>query len=318
MKKIRVISCILTFAVMVLIFFFSSQNSVESSGVSSSVTREIVGFFVGLLRLPVETENGMVDLLHNFVRKTAHFSVFAVLGFSSSLMFSVNTKKRPLTVFAWAVVFSMLYAVSDEIHQLFVSGRAGRVFDVFIDTCGAAFGAAVYRSICIVRKKFSYKFDWWITCTVIVMIAIFLFSSQTSDVSNELSKTVSKLIVDAAEVLFGNNELTAAAINGKVRKVAHFILYFTLGCVSTVMMIKKGGFSAHNSYLIATAVSAAYAACDELHQGFVDGRGPLISDVRLDTCGAVAGSFICASVYILFRKRKRSHGLKLDFKRRYL
>jgi VanZ family protein len=32
-----------------------------------------------------------------------------------------------------------------------------------------------------------------------------------------------------------------------------------------------------------------YAASDEFHQVFVSGRSPLIVDVLIDTCGALAG-----------------------------
>ena len=40
----------------------------------------------------------------------------------------------------FAAVFSCIYASSDEIHQLFVPGRAGQVRDVLIDTSGAVAG----------------------------------------------------------------------------------------------------------------------------------------------------------------------------------
>ena len=34
----------------------------------------------------------------------------------------------------------MVYASSDEIHQIFVSGRSGNIKDVIIDTCGSYLG----------------------------------------------------------------------------------------------------------------------------------------------------------------------------------
>lgn len=303
-KKIKVISCILTVAVMALIFFFSSQNSTESSEVSSGVTKELVEFFVGLLHLPDGNEAELVDMLHNFVRKTAHFSIFAALGFTSSFAFLANTSKRGRDVFLAAVIFSMLYAVSDELHQLFVGGRACRVFDVFIDTCGAAFGAGIFAALMSIKRRVDYKFDWWITCTVIVMLIIFLFSSQTSDNSNDLSRTVAEWIVGIADKVFGIEGLTVAVVNARVRKAAHFMLYFVLGGTAALMLIKKGGFRVHNAYLIAVIIAAAYAACDEFHQGFVDGRGPLVSDVRLDSFGATAGSVLCAAACRWLSNRK--------------
>ena len=39
-----------------------------------------------------------------------------------------------------AILASALYACTDELHQLFVPGRTGQIFDVFVDTLGATFG----------------------------------------------------------------------------------------------------------------------------------------------------------------------------------
>ena len=39
-----------------------------------------------------------------------------------------------------ALVFAALYASTDEFHQTFVPSRQGSVWDVLLDTSGAAFG----------------------------------------------------------------------------------------------------------------------------------------------------------------------------------
>ena len=55
----------------------------------------------------------------------------------------------------------LLYASSDEIHQLFVPGRSGEVRDVMIDFSGAALGIAlstlVFLLICRIKKKRTEK-----------------------------------------------------------------------------------------------------------------------------------------------------------------
>lgn len=55
----------------------------------------------------------------------------------------------------------LLYAASDEIHQLFVPGRSGEVRDVMIDFSGAALGIAlstlVFLLICRIKKKRTEK-----------------------------------------------------------------------------------------------------------------------------------------------------------------
>ena len=39
-----------------------------------------------------------------------------------------------------AFIIAVLYACSDEVHQLFIDGRAGQVADVLVDASGAAIG----------------------------------------------------------------------------------------------------------------------------------------------------------------------------------
>lgn len=69
------------------------------------------------------------------LRSLAHAGEFAVLG---ALL------ARALAL-PWAALgLASLYAVTDEIHQSFVEGRAGTVSDWAIDTAGAALGVAAY------------------------------------------------------------------------------------------------------------------------------------------------------------------------------
>jgi VanZ family protein len=44
----------------------------------------------------------------------------------------------------FAFIICSIFAISDELHQLLVSGRAGQVEDVIIDTVGASVGISVY------------------------------------------------------------------------------------------------------------------------------------------------------------------------------
>jgi VanZ family protein len=53
-----------------------------------------------------------------------------------------NMKKGKIILITVLICF--LYAVSDEIHQSFVPGRACRLFDIFIDTSGSVFFCLIY------------------------------------------------------------------------------------------------------------------------------------------------------------------------------
>ncbi|MGL6280029.1 MAG: VanZ family protein [Gaiella sp.] len=83
----------------------------------------------------LSTGLGGWDLL---LRKLAHLAEYAVLGFL--LARAVGS--------TWvALALGALYAISDEVHQTFVPGRAGRPLDVAIDTLGVAIGIALWHRL---------------------------------------------------------------------------------------------------------------------------------------------------------------------------
>lgn len=86
------------------------------------------------------------------IRKGAHMTEYAILGI---LVFcSVNLQKYGLkcaALFSW--VLAVLYAVSDEVHQLFVPDRSGQLRDVLIDAAGAAIGVLVVYAVKRKRAK---------------------------------------------------------------------------------------------------------------------------------------------------------------------
>ena len=75
--------------------------------------------------------------------KGVHITEYAVLGFLCAFaLFSRQSRERALFVTAWAI--SVLYGVSDELHQYFVPGRSSELDDVVADAVGSAIGVAVY------------------------------------------------------------------------------------------------------------------------------------------------------------------------------
>ena len=147
MKKIKIISCLTTIGVMILIFSFSAQNSEESSEISRGVTVQIAEVIASLTRLPQKAKLDLISDMHNIIRKIAHFTIYASLGVSSFVMFKAWLNKSKWVSMLIAVVFCMLYAVSDELHQLAVSGRSGEIRDVLIDTSGAAVGIIILLGV---------------------------------------------------------------------------------------------------------------------------------------------------------------------------
>jgi len=140
-KKItRIIWHILTLACMACIFYLSSQDSGSSSKMSGEFIGKLANIFVGDFKNMTESQQMLfISGAQRIVRKYAHFFIYSVLGFftmGTMYTYKMNLKSKLLT--ALAVVF--LYAVSDEIHQIFVPGRSCEVRDVLIDTAGATLG----------------------------------------------------------------------------------------------------------------------------------------------------------------------------------
>lgn len=75
---------------------------------------------------------GWADLL---VSSTAHFFMFAVLAVLWARTLQANPRARLL-----ALALTLLYALSDELHQAFVPGRTPDPLDLLCDACGALLG----------------------------------------------------------------------------------------------------------------------------------------------------------------------------------
>ena len=150
---LRYLFWFLVLAVMVFIFTMSGQNATVSSKASESFIR----FFLdGIKFLDEEAKAVLVSSLQFVVRKAAHFTVFAVLGILSYLAMLTYSVKSKTQIYTSGAI-SLTYAVFDEIHQIFIDGRAGRLYDVGIDFLGSVVGIAlvylIVKSIKQRRKK---------------------------------------------------------------------------------------------------------------------------------------------------------------------
>ncbi len=76
------------------------------------------------------------DIWSFILRKMAHMFEFAVLTLLIFRILRQTEKKHIYWDIGWAFIFTVLYAVSDEYHQSFISGRVGTYRDVLIDSAG--------------------------------------------------------------------------------------------------------------------------------------------------------------------------------------
>lgn len=135
MKK--TIKLILWIGIMGLIFYFSSQPSNDSTIQTNFIIDAIYKIYLTLAKVGAMSYERFVEVFFTPVRKLAHFSEFAVLGILTYLNIIEYHKNNAITI---SVIFVCLYAISDEIHQMFVPGRACMFMDVLIDCSGAIFG----------------------------------------------------------------------------------------------------------------------------------------------------------------------------------
>lgn len=141
-NKSRLVFGLLTVAVMVCIFLFSCENADKSSDTSGTIVDFIINiFYKNFDSMTFAEQAEILGNISHIIRKTAHFVIYAALGFFAFL--TSGHKRLFCRKTLWIVLFCGLYAVSDEIHQYFVPGRACMVRDIILDTCGSITGAAV-------------------------------------------------------------------------------------------------------------------------------------------------------------------------------
>lgn len=124
---------------LAVIWLFSAQPGVESEGTSGRLVQLLLDW------LSPRADGRVFATLEYLLRKTAHMSEYAVLACLFVLALRVSHIPHPVH---FAFTLSMLTAILDECHQLFVPGRSGQVGDVVIDMIGACAGLFVF---CLIR-----------------------------------------------------------------------------------------------------------------------------------------------------------------------
>lgn len=133
---------------MFIIFGFSKESGGESSSLSLTVTQKIVDIIDFNDNMSEEEYEHMVSVLHNPVRKAAHMSEYAILAFLIYVPLLINVRFKKISGYFLATMsVCLIYAITDETHQLFVLGRDGRITDVIIDTIGSMIAALILLGI---------------------------------------------------------------------------------------------------------------------------------------------------------------------------
>lgn len=158
MVLLRNLAGVLAIVWMCVIFAFSAQEKEESGEVSASFTYHMVSSTRTFFHLDLSDERvkEIADAIEGFVRKVAHmveYGTLAVLLYIWIGQWEMSFLRRAGT----AVGATAVYAATDEIHQYFVPGRAGRFSDVCIDSAGALAGVIVFALLVRIVKHVRAK-----------------------------------------------------------------------------------------------------------------------------------------------------------------
>lgn len=130
----NILNLIIVITWMLLIFIMSSFDATDSSNQSN--------FIVNIISNILNIENAR--LLSLIIRKLAHFTEYLILGFLTINMLNKNDISRKYLI---SILICIIYATSDEIHQIFVPGRAYQTRDILIDSIGSITGVYLYKLI---------------------------------------------------------------------------------------------------------------------------------------------------------------------------
>lgn len=131
-------------ALLALVFFLGAAFyfSAQPASISKLQSGEVLSWVHRL---------GFENVTMHFIRKFAHFTLFAgvAMAFSFALSFKLSGVKLFLSSFLSAAFIGLL----NETHQMFVPGRGPQIKDVMINASGAFLGALCLCSMIYLLHK---------------------------------------------------------------------------------------------------------------------------------------------------------------------
>lgn len=175
MKARKIIFLILIIINCITIFYFSNQVADTSSTSSGRVVNFVMKVLPQFKNMEEhEKEYIANEVLQPIVRKMAHFLIYTVLGFltinfaltcketnnpcyENEQCSTLQLKKQQYKKILYSQLFGTLYAISDEIHQLFIEGRSCEFRDVCIDSLGVLTGITIMLIIVKIFERLKEK-----------------------------------------------------------------------------------------------------------------------------------------------------------------
>lgn len=139
--------------------------------------------------------------------------------------------------------------------------------------------------------------------SLLLVLAIFFFSSQGAVSSDALSSGVTEMILK----VFTNYEnldadmqyVMIVQFHELIRSLAHFSLFMMLGFFMYLYLNAK---HIRRKFIWCYSICVIYAICDELHQKFFsEGRSFQLEDLLKDWSGSLVGIVLAAALILVYR-----------------
>ena len=146
---------ILTIIWMGFIFCMSNQPA--------NISKELSQNIENLLNHTPIIGNLLSDVLNSpnsqfIVRKSAHIILFCLLSILCFVViYELKRNVKISTLVSFSITF--VYACMDEIHQLFIPGRLGKINDVLIDSIGVIMGLIFINLIFMLNNKIKKSYS---------------------------------------------------------------------------------------------------------------------------------------------------------------
>lgn len=147
------------------------------------------------------------------------------------------------------------------------------------------------------------------------MLIIFLFSNMNTYESNGKSEYIISTAIEKTNILANqigiiDNKLDKEEIkdltiflNKPLRKCMHATVYLILS-ILILFALSRSNKKISHPIKITIIICFLYAITDEFHQIFIQGRTPQITDVLIDTFGAIIGTKIYQIIDSKNRQKK--------------
>lgn len=134
---------------MLTVFFFSHQQGTSSSNTSKNVSTIIINILDIKKEMLEDKKTEIVQIIEPIIRKLAHYTLYMIGGILIINCIDAYIKEDKKNII-YSLFIGILYSISDELHQLFINGRSGKILDVIIDSVGVFTGILIYW---LVKKK---------------------------------------------------------------------------------------------------------------------------------------------------------------------